>query len=65
VTVGHEAVRLEVTNDGVAAHGPARYAANDGTGAGLVNLRARMQAFGGWVTCRRAGGQFRSPPRFR
>jgi two-component system, NarL family, sensor histidine kinase DesK len=59
VTVGHEAVRLEVTNDGVEAHRTARHAANDGTGAGLVNLRARVQASGGWVTCRRAGGQFR------
>jgi len=58
VTIGEEAVRLAVTNDGVTSGCQAGQPAGDGGGRGLANLRARVQAAGGSLACGQAGAQF-------
>lgn len=55
VTVRDGAMRLYVCNDGVTPGGAPQAA---GTGRGLANLDARMQAAGGRLASRQAGDQF-------
>jgi two-component system, NarL family, sensor histidine kinase DesK len=59
VTADGGAVRLAVTNDGVTGGCAAGQPAGDGTGRGLANLRARVQAADGRLACGQAAdGQF-------
>jgi two-component system sensor histidine kinase DesK len=51
---GAGVLRMRVSNDGVA--GP--LAASDGTGHGLANLTARVEAAGGRLTSERTAGRF-------
>lgn len=50
---GAGVLRLHIGNDGVA-----RASADDGTGHGLANLTARVQAAGGRLTSQRTAGRF-------
>jgi signal transduction histidine kinase len=58
VTVSGASIRVEVADDGNLAAGPGRAPAP--AGLGIVGMRERIVAFGGWLTAgRSADGQFR------
>lgn len=57
VTAVDEWLRLDVGNDGVTGR-PAACPAGGGGGRGLANLQARVQAWGGRLAARRAGGWY-------
>jgi two-component system sensor histidine kinase DesK len=58
VTISAAAVRLAVSNDGVTEDPSAGQPAGDGTGRGLANMRARVEAAAGRLTFCRAGRWF-------
>ena len=58
LTVSRTAVRLTVSNDGVPEEHPAGQPAGDGSGRGLANMRARVQAAAGLLSCCHAGRRF-------
>jgi signal transduction histidine kinase len=57
VAMSRTSVRLAVSNDGVSQRRLPRQLP-DGTGHGVANMRSRVHAAGGQLTCRRSGGQF-------